>query len=192
MESVYAFLKFLHILTVVFMAAPLYSLIIVNERALFSPQMVYQVDRYMETMIGKNALRCYIFQLTALITCLLLVWKLGWSWNAVLIEKLLLLFVLMALLSVVHLRIQPRIERLFSQVTSDPVPQEIASQIKPLRFLRKRLAATCLFLMIATVLLGLQVFSPFPLLVNLLILALVGLFSVRAFQKPLTLGWSRD
>lgn len=189
MESVYAFLKFLHILTVVFMAAPLYSLIIVNERALFSPQMVYQVDRYMETMIGKNTLRCYIFQLTALISGVLLVWKLGWSWNAVLIAKLLLLFMLMALLSVVHLRIQPKIERLFSQVKDDPVPQEIAAQIKPLRLLRKRLAATCLFLMVTTVLLGLQVFGLFPVLVNLLILVLVGLFSVRAFQKPLRLGW---
>jgi hypothetical protein len=189
MESVYAFLKFLHILTVIFMAAPLYSLIIVNERALFSPQMVYQVDRYMETMIGKNALRCYVFQLTALLTGLWLVWKLGWSWNLILVLKLLLLFVLMALLSIVHLRIQPKIEKLFNQLKGDPVPQEIAAQIKPLRLLRKRLAATCLFLMIATVLLGLQVFSQFPLLANLLILALAGLFSARAFTKPLRLGW---
>ena len=125
MESVYAFVKFLHVLTVIFMAAPLYSLIIVNERALFSPQMVYQVDRYMETMIGKNALRCYIFQLTALLTGLWLVWKLGWSWNPILVLKLLLLFALMALLSIVHWRIQPRIETLFNQVKGDPVPQEI-------------------------------------------------------------------
>ena len=95
----------------------------------------------------------------------------------------------MALLSIVHLRIQPRIEKLFNQVKGDPVPQELATKIKPLRLLRKRLAATCLFLMIATVLLGLQVFSRFPLLVNLLILALAGLFSARAFTKPLLLGW---
>lgn len=189
MESLSAFLKFLHILTVVFMATPLYSLIIVNERALFSPQMVYQVDRYMETMIGKNALRCYVFQLTALVTGLLLVWKLGWSWNPVLVLKLLLLFVLMALLSIIHFGIQPRIEKLFNQVKGDPVLQEIAAQIKPLRLLRKRLAATCLFLMITTVLLGLQVFSPFLLPANLLMLVLAGLFSARAFQKPLRLGW---
>ena len=57
MEIFDAFLKFSHILTVVFMAAPLYSLVIVNERALYSQQMVYQVDRYMETLIGKNAVR---------------------------------------------------------------------------------------------------------------------------------------
>src|SRR3990167_8490752 len=109
MEGLYAVLKFLHILTVVFMAAPLYSLIIVNERALFSPHMVYAVDRYMETMIGKNALRCYVFQLTALLTGLWLMWTLGWSWNTVLVLKLLLLFALMALLSIVHFGIQPRI-----------------------------------------------------------------------------------
>ena len=189
MESLYAFLKFLHILTVVFMAAPLYSLIIVNERALFSPQMVYQVDRYMETMIGKNALRCYVFQLTALVSGLLLVWKLGWSWNPVLVLKLLLLFVLLALLSVVHLCLQPRIEKLFNQVKGDPVPQEIAARIRPLRLLRKRLAATCLFLMMGAVLLGLQVFSLFPFIANLLILVLAGFFSVRAFKNPLRLGW---
>jgi hypothetical protein len=35
MDSWYPLFKFLHILAVVFMAAPLYSLIVVNERALF-------------------------------------------------------------------------------------------------------------------------------------------------------------
>jgi len=185
----YGILKFIHILTVVFMAAPLYSLIIVNERALFSSQMIYAVDRYMETIIAKNALRCFVFQATALVSGLVLMWRIGLGWNTVLVTKLLLLIVLMLLLSVVHFRIQPRIERLLGQVTSDPVPQEIASQIKPLRVFRKRLAATCLFFVITTVLLGLQVFSQFPLLANLLILALAGLFSTRAFTKPLRLGW---
>jgi len=189
MESLYFFFKFLHILTVVFMAAPLYSLIIVNERALFSPSMVYAVDRYMETMIGKNALRCYVFQLTALLTGLALVWRIGWGWNWVLWAKLFLLIGLTGLLSVVHFGIQPRIERLLGRVKGDPIPQEIAGQIKPLRMFRKRLATTCLFLVITTVLLGLQVFGPFPLWMNLLILGGAGLFSFRAFKKPLRLGW---
>src|SRR3989338_3513461 len=189
MESLGALLKFFHILTVVFMAAPLYSLIVVNERALFSPTMVYAVDRYMETIVAKNALRCFIFQATALVTGLALVWWIGWGWNWVLWAKLLLLIVLMLLLSVVHFRIQPRIERLLGQVTSDPVPPEIAARIKPLRVFRKRLAATCLFLVITTVLLGLQIYSPFPLAANLVILSLAGLFSVRAFKHPVRLGW---
>src|SRR3989338_11157981 len=99
METFYSLVKFMHILTVIFMAAPLYSLIIVNERALFSKEMVYAVDRYMETIIGKNAIRCFIFQFTALVTGLWLLWHLGWAWNTVLVLKLILLFVLMILLS---------------------------------------------------------------------------------------------
>ena len=189
MESLGALLKFFHILTVVFMAAPLYSLIVVNERALFSPTMVYAVDRYMETIVGKNAIRCFVFQATALVTGLALVWRIGWGWNGVLLAKLLLLAVLFALLSMVHFRIQPRIEQLLAQVQGDPVPQEIATQVKRLRMVRKRLAATCLFLVITTVLLGLQVHSPFPLAANLLILGLAALFSWRAFKKPVRLGW---
>lgn len=189
MESAYAFLKFLHILTVVFMAAPLYALVIVNERALFSPTMVYAVDRYMETIIGKNAIRCFVFQATALVTGVALVWRIGWGWNGVLLAKLLLLAALFALLSVVHFRIQPRIEQLLGQVKGDPVPQEIAAQVKRLRMFRKRLAATCLFLVITTVLLGLQVYSRFPLVANVGMLVLAGLFSWRAFKKPVRLGW---
>ena len=50
-------LKFVHILGVVFMSAPLYSLILVNERALLGPSMVYGVDRYMENLIKKTP-RC--------------------------------------------------------------------------------------------------------------------------------------
>ena len=189
MESAYAFLRFLHILTVVFMTAPLYSLVVVNERALLGPTMVYAVDRYMETIIAKNALRCFVFQATALVTGVALVWRIGWGWNGALWAKLLLLLVLMLLLSVVHFRIQPRIERLLAQVKSDPVPPEIAAQIKPLRLFRKRLAATCLFLVITTVLLGLQVYGRFPLAANLAILLLAGLFALRAFKHPVRLGW---
>jgi hypothetical protein len=189
MDTLYSFLRFLHILTVVFMAAPLYSLIIVNERALYSREMIYAVDRYMETIIGKNAVRCFIFQLTALGTGLWLTGHLGWPWNTVLILKLVLLSLLMILLSVVHFGIQPKIERLLSQVKGDPLAEEIVSQIKPLRLFRKKLAAMCLFFMIVIVLLGLQIFARFPLVANLVILLLTGFFSYRAFQKPLRLGW---
>ena len=171
------------------MAAPLYSLIIVNERALFSSRMVYSVDRYMEMLIGKNASRCFIFQTTALVTGLLLVWRLGWAWNTVLLLKLVLLFVLTGLLSIIHFRIQPKIERLLNEVKDDPIPQGIIAQIKPLRLFRKRLAAACLFFMITIVLLGLQVYSSFSLVTNLVILTLAGLFSIRAFKKPVRLGW---
>ena len=68
----YDVMKFLHVLTVVFMAAPLYNLIVVNERAKFGKAHI-QVDRYFESLIRGNATRCYVFQVTALVTGVLLV-----------------------------------------------------------------------------------------------------------------------
>ena len=189
METLHSLIKFLHILTVIFMAAPLYSLIIVNERALFSKEMVYAVDRYMETIIGKNAVRCFIFQLTALATGLWLVGHLGWAWNTILILKFVLLIVLMILLSIVHFGIQSKIERLFGKVQGDPIPAQTASEVKRLRLYRKRFAAVCLFILMVIVLVSLQIFDRYPLFANVIILALAGLFSVRAFKNPLRLGW---
>ena len=189
METLYSLVKFLHILTVIFMAAPLYSLIIVNERALFSKEMVYAVDRYMETIIGKNAVRCFIFQLTALATGLWLVGHLGWAWDTILVLKFVLLVVLMILLSIVHFGIQSKIERFFDQIHGDPIPAQTASAVKRLRFYRKRLAAVCLFILMVVVLISLQIFGRYPLLANLIILMLAALFSVRAFKNPLRLGW---
>ena len=55
--SAYDAVKFAHILTVVFMAAPLYNLIVVNERLRFG-KAPYPVDRYFENLIKTNAVRC--------------------------------------------------------------------------------------------------------------------------------------
>ncbi|MBI2460105.1 MAG: hypothetical protein HYV61_01015 [Candidatus Rokubacteria bacterium] len=191
--GLYQFLKFLHILAVVFMAAPLYNLIVVNERVRFGKAHL-QVDQYFENIIRGNSTRCYIFQLTALVTGLLLV-GLGGSWlslftNWVLLAKLLLLLVLMGLLSVVHFSIQPRIDRLLSRADGETIPQPIAAEIAPLRLRRKRLASVCLFLVIITVLLGLQVFSAFwaPLTVVLVVLA--ALFAWRVYKTPVPYGWA--
>src|SRR3970282_982769 len=91
--NLYDLLKFLHILTVVFMAAPLYNLVVVNERVKFGKAHI-QVDRYFENLIRGNAARCHVFQATALVTGVLLV-GLGGSWitlvtNWVLLTKLII------------------------------------------------------------------------------------------------------
>jgi hypothetical protein len=145
---VYDAMKFLHILAVVFMSAPLYNLIVVNERVRFG-SAPFAVDRYFENIIKGAAVRCYVYQLTALVTGLLLLPLAGLPWdslfeNGMLLVKLLLLLALMSLLSVVHFRIQPAIEKLLSQVKEDEIPKEIAERIAPLRMSRKRLAALCL------------------------------------------------
>src|SRR3990172_8105385 len=93
----YQLLKFLHILAVVFMAAPLYNLIVVNERVRFGKAHL-QVDQYFERVISGNSARCYIFQSTALVTGVALV-MLGGSLSS-LVTNWVLLFKLVLLVSV--------------------------------------------------------------------------------------------
>ncbi len=194
MDALSQLLKFLHILTVIFMSAPLYALIIVNERALMGTALSYKMDRFMENIIRKNATRCYALQTTALATGVALVLAYGWGWkailmNTVLLLKTVLLLLLMALLSIVHFSIQPRIESLLSQVSGDPVPDDIAAQVRPLRLKRKKMAAFCLFIVINIVLLGLQVSTHFPVALNAVLFLLSGLFSFRVFKSTMAYGW---
>ncbi len=191
--SAYDAVKFLHILTVVFMAAPLYNLIVVNERLRFG-KAPFAVDRYFENVIRSNAVRCFVFQATALVTGVLLVPLSGQPLsmlvtNRVLLTKLLLLTILTILLSHVHFGIQPRIEALLSQVQGGEIPGDVAAKLLPWRSRRKKLAGFCLFFLIVLVLLGLQVYAQFhPLMTGLLIL-LAALFSWRVYKTNIPYGW---
>lgn len=194
MDALSQLLKFLHILTAVFMSAPLYALIIVNERALMGAALSYKMDRFMENIIRRNATRCYVLQSTALATGVALVLAYGWGWkavflNPVLLLKTVLLLLLMGLLSVVHFSIQPKIEALLSQVSDDPIPDALAAQIRPLRLRRKKMAAFCLFIVISIVLLGLQTVTHFPLALNVVLFAFAALFSYRVFKSTMAYGW---
>ncbi len=185
-------LKFLHIIAVVFMAAPLYNLIVVNERVSFGKAHL-QVDQYFENIIRGNSARCYMFQFTALVTGIWLV-MLGGSLpslftSLVLFVKLQLLFGLTALLSVVHFSIQPRVDGLLAQARGDTIPQAIAAGIAPLRLKRKRLASVCLFLVMTTVLLGVQVFSPFRVQTTLILVGVAALFTWRVYSTRVPYGW---
>ncbi len=195
MESVYQVLTFLYVLGFVFMAIPLFNLIVVNERALLGAAFEYHTDRYMENIIRRGATRCFVFQGTVLATgvLMLLVGPLGigalWS-NWVLLVKLLLLFTLMGLLSYVHLGLQPRIEAILSTVNADaPPPADLPARLKPHRVRRKRLATLCLFLVISTIVLGLQVYARFSPGLTVALILLAGLFDWRANQTLLRFGW---
>jgi uncharacterized protein YacL len=191
--SAYDAVKFLHILTVVFMAAPLYNLIVVNERLRFG-KAPYAVDRYFENLIKSSAARCFVFQTTAFVTGILLIPLSGQPLSAlftnkILLAKLVLLLVLSLLLSYVHFHIQPRIEAVLAQVQGEEIPSALAEQLLPWRSRRKKLAGFCLFFVITLVLLGLQVFVRFhPLLTGLLIL-LAGAFSWRVYKSNIPYGW---
>jgi hypothetical protein len=184
---------FLHILAVVFMSAPLYNLIVVNERLRFG-KAPYAVDRYFENLIKSNAVRCYVFQATALVTGIILIVLAGRPLreiftNGVLLAKFILLLVLMALLSYVHFGIQPRIEALLGQVQGEEISSDIAGRLLPWRSRRKKLAGFCLFFVIVLVLLGLQVFGPFHPLLNGLLIFIAGVFSWRVYKSTIPYGW---
>ncbi len=175
------------------MSAPLHNLIVVNERLRFG-KAPYAVDRYFENLIKSNARRCYVFQTTAFLTGILLVIGAGLPpselvSNRVLLAKLLLLLTLMSFLSIVHFGIQPRIEALLDQVQGEEIPPDIAAQLLPLRSRRKKLAGFCLFFVIMLVMLGIQVFGPFPPLHIGMLTVLAALFAWRVYKTNIPYGW---
>ncbi len=195
METLYDVLRFLHILSFVFMSIPLFNLIVVNERAMMGSVFVHATDRYMENIIRRGATRCYVFQTSAMVTGLLLliVGPLGiealWQ-NWVVLVKTLLLILLMGLLSYVHFGLQPRIEARMAEIKPEaPPPADFSAQLKPYRARRKRLATFCLFIVITIILLGLQVYGTFSVLLNVILIALAALFAWRANKTLVRFGW---
>ena len=195
MNIFYDLLKFLHIMSFVFMSVPLFNLIVVNERAFFSSSFNYSVDRYMENIIKHGAYRCFVFQSTVLLTgVLLLVFgplgiKTLWS-NWIIILKTILLFTLMGLLSYVHFKLQPKIEKLLAKHGPDaPLPDSLFSDLKTHRARRKRMATFCLFIVITIIILGLQVYSTFSPVLTLGLIGLAGLFAWRVSKTLIRFGW---
>ena len=188
-------LKFLHIMGFVFMSIPLFNLIVVNERTLMGPSFNYATDRYMENIIKHGVSRCYVFQLTVLVSgvLLLLFGPLGiaalWT-NWIILAKTALLLALMGLLSYVHFGLQPKIESFLADVGPDSViPDGFAGQLKPYRVKRKQLATFCLFLVITTIILGMQVYGTLGLTLNLVLIGLAGLFAWRVNKTLVLFGW---
>ena len=191
----YDILKFLHVISFVFMSVPLFNLIVVNERAQFGPTFSYYADRYMENLIRRGAARCFVFQTTVLVTgiLLLILGPLGieglWT-NWVVLAKTVMLFTLMGLLSYVPFGLQPKIEALLAGVTPEgPVPEGIMAQLRPHRVRRKKLATLCLFLVITTIILGLQVYGAFHPLLTIALIALAALFALRVNRTLIRFGW---
>jgi len=189
----YNIVKFIHVLAVVFMAAPLYNLIVVHERRRLG-KATFLIDRYFENIIKGAAIRCYVYQFTALVTGLLLLPLGGFLWsdlirNPILLLKLILLLALMGLLSIVHFRLQPAIEVLLNEAKGDEIPEGIVKQIAPIRLRRTRIASICLFIVITIVLLGLQITSRFGLLSTAILIVIAGLFSWRVYRTGVRVGW---
>lgn len=191
METLFQLVKFVHVLSFAFMSVPLFNLIVVNERARLGTTMSYSLDRYLEHVIGGLLLRCYAFQLTVLLSGLALIFlrQLDVLENWVLLTKLALFLAIVVIHNYAYFNLQRPISRLLAQGNTDPVPEAIAGQIRPLRVRRKRLAGFCLGLVLVIILLGLQVYVRFnPVLTGVLI-ATVALFAWRAFKSRMPYGW---
>ena len=196
MENLYDLLKIIHVVSFVFMSVPLFNLIVVAERGKMGANFNYSIDRYMENILAGGAPRCFVFQSTVGITGILLlvygplgIEALWTEW--IIATKMLLLFVLIALLSNVHFGIQPKIESLISGLGPDkPLPEETASLLKPLRVRRKKFAAYCLFLVLTIIILGVQVYSTYSYFLTLILVAAAALFSRRAYTRGNPHGWA--
>jgi hypothetical protein len=177
------------------MSIPLFNLIVVNERALLGISFNYYADRYMENIIKHGAYRCYIFQSTVLISGILLLvfgpleFEALWT-NWRILVKTILLFILMGMLSYVHFKLQPKIESYLSDLSADSkIPENLVSLLKPYRVRRKRMATFCLFLVITSIILGLQVYGSFSFQLNIILIGLTGLFTLKVNKSLIRFGW---
>lgn len=194
METAVTVLKVVHVITALLMAWPFYALVAVNNRARLGPPLGDRADVYMENIIKNRTLPCYVFQATALVSGILLIFLRGAGLgvlvsNAVLDAKFLLLLLITAVLTYVFVVVQPSIDRLFA-ASGNPVPREVAAQIQSWRLRRKRLASVCLFSVLTAAMLGVQAWTPFPAWLTLVFLIAIAVFSWRAYSSLTPYGWA--
>jgi hypothetical protein len=185
-------LRVIHIVTAILMAWPAYALVAVNQRVRLGSPLGDRADIYMENIIKNRTIPCFVFQATAGVTGLALVLLRGGLDALVRIPvlglKSLLLLLIAALLSYVHFSLQPQIDTLFAQAGS-PVPGDVAPRIGALRLHRKRMASICMFVVLTVSMLGVQVWTPFPLWLTVLLVIAIAAFTWRAYTSVTPYGW---
>src|SRR3990172_6108286 len=183
--------RIVHIVAAVFMAAPLYLLIVVNERVRFGKAIEARMDGYMERIVSGQPVRCHVFLGTLILTGVAFLLLTGQGWgplvsNWMITTKVVLTFVVLAVLTYVHTTIQPQIMALVARSGQE----DVAARVWALRKRRKRFTATCLFLVITIVLLGVRLVVPYSLALLVLFTALAALFAWRAFNVPVPYGFA--
>ena len=189
--EVRAAMMLLHLIATLFMAAPLYALISVNERARFTVPPNYNTDRFLENMIKHQPIRCYAYLAALFITGILLTWARGWIWlDWALIAKLVSATTMGFLLSYVHFNIQPHIEAVLDKLKpGEEVSAEDRATLMFWRSRRKRLAGICLFLVLTALIMGVRVTWGYaPWLVAVFMVG-AALFAWRVYRTPVRLGW---
>ena len=189
-SELYIIFLFFHLLSMLFMAAPLYMLVIVNERARFTVPASYNTDRYMENIIKRQPMRCYAYLAVITVTGILLTWNKGVWTDWALIIKLVVTVLLVFLLSYVHKAIQTQIEAIIDKVKpGEEVPVSDRPTLVRWRMRRKRLSATCLFLVLVALIMGLRVTLGYSPWLVAAFAVLAALFAWRAYRVPVQLGW---
>ena len=181
----------LHLVAMLFMAAPLYALLAVNERGRFPVPPNYNTDRYLENILKNQPLRCYGFLAVLLVTGILLTWARGWMWTDwALIIKLVAFALLTGLLSYVHFTIQPHIESILAGwKPGEEVPPEKKQSFLTWRGRRKRLAGTCLFLVLTSLIMGVRITWGYAPWLAVVFLVAAALFAWQVYRKPVRFGW---
>jgi hypothetical protein len=195
MDILYDLIRFFHVISFVILCVLLFNLIVANERVLHVITFNYNADRHIETIIKSGVNWCYINQLTILITgiLLLVIGDIGiiaiWT-DWIILSKTIILFILMGTISYVHLILQPKIESFLTVLTTgSDVPDSLVLKLKPYRILRKWMTSFYLFLVIAAIVLGIQVYGIFNPLLTVILIGLAGLFSIRVDRILIRFGW---
>jgi hypothetical protein len=173
------------------MAAPLYLLIVSNERGRLGPPLNFRVERYMENIIKGQPRRCYVYLIVLLLTGLGLR---GFNLNFILanwalVLKTVLLIALFGLITYVHTQIQPRLESLLEKVPeSDGAQEDVAKEIMALRIKRKKIGSVCLFIVLTTVALGVSLVSMMSTQLIVILVAFAAIFTYRVYTSLLPFG----
>ena len=69
------------------------------------------------------------------------------------------------------------------------IPDNLVSQFRSFRVKRKWMATFCLFLVIIAIILGLQVYSTFDPILNIILIGLAGAFSLKVNKSLIRFGW---
>jgi hypothetical protein len=194
MDTLLSILKVIHVVNAILMAWPFYALVVVNQRVRLGPPLGDRADTYLENIIKNRTIPCFVFQATALVSGLALMFLRGQGLGTLLTNpalglKFLLLVFIGALLSYVHISLQPQIDALFAQA-GEPLPADFAPRIGVLRLRRKRMASACLFVVLTSAMLGVQVWAPFPLWLTAVLIAAIAAFTWRAYKSVTPYGWA--
>ena len=185
----------IHLISTLFMAAPLYMLIIVNERARFGLPPGYSTDRYMENIIKRQPIRCYYYLAAILITGLLLISITGRGWTSLFSDWMLAIKVgtfilLVSFLSYIHFGLQPQIETILSTIRPEGLlPEEMRPKLAALRMRRKKFSGVCLFLVLTSLLAGASLTLGLSTVIFFIFVILSALFAWRAYKAPIPRGW---